>query len=39
MAPRGFGSFLAMPMVGVLVAKIDPRKLLALGIGGAAHAL
>ncbi|MCC6588223.1 MAG: DHA2 family efflux MFS transporter permease subunit [Bryobacterales bacterium] len=39
MAPRGFGSFLAMPMVGVLVAKIDPRKLLALGIGGAAFTL
>lgn len=31
MAPRGFGSFLAMPVVGVLVGKFDPRKLLAMG--------
>ena len=33
MAPRGFGSFLAMPAVGVLVGKFDPRKLLAIGFG------
>jgi MFS transporter, DHA2 family, multidrug resistance protein len=32
MAPRGMGSFLAMPMVGLLVARIDPRKLLGLGL-------
>ncbi len=31
MAPRGFGSFLTMPIVGVLVGKFDPRKLLAMG--------
>jgi MFS transporter, DHA2 family, multidrug resistance protein len=39
MAPRGFGSFLAMPLVGVLVARVDPRKLLACGIAGAAWTL
>jgi DHA2 family multidrug resistance protein len=36
MAPRGLGSFIAMPIVGFLTAKIDPRKLLGAGlIGGA----
>ena len=36
MAPRGLGSFIAMPVVGFLTAKIDPRKLLIVGlIGGA----
>jgi DHA2 family multidrug resistance protein len=30
--PRGLASFLAMPFVGILVAKVDPRKLLASGI-------
>ena len=39
MAPRGLGSFLAMPMVGLFVARIDPRKLLAVGIAGAAWTL
>jgi len=33
LAPRGFGSFLAMPLVGLVTAKIDPRKLLATGFG------
>jgi MFS transporter, DHA2 family, multidrug resistance protein len=32
MLPRGLGSFLFMPMVGILVAKVEPRKLLAVGI-------
>lgn len=32
MAPRGFGSFLAMPVIGILVARTDPRKLLAFGL-------
>jgi MFS transporter, DHA2 family, multidrug resistance protein len=32
MAPRGFGSFIAMPVVGYLTAKIDPRKLVAAGL-------
>ncbi len=36
MAPRGLGSFIAMPIVGFLTAKTDPRKLLSVGlIGGA----
>jgi DHA2 family multidrug resistance protein len=36
MAPRGVGSLFMMPLVGVLTAYVDPRKLLALGlvIGG-----
>ncbi len=32
MLPRGLGSFLFMPIVGILVAKVEPRKLLAAGI-------
>jgi DHA2 family multidrug resistance protein len=39
MAPRGLGSFLAMPIVGLVVARVDPRKLLATGIAGAAWTL
>ena len=37
MAPRGIGSLFMMPLVGVLTAYIDPRKLLATGliVGGA----
>jgi DHA2 family multidrug resistance protein len=36
MAPRGMGSLIMMPIVGMLTTKVDPRKLLALGlvIGG-----
>jgi DHA2 family multidrug resistance protein len=32
MAPRGFGSFVAMPVVGFLTAKFDARKLIATGL-------
>jgi len=32
MLPRGLGSFLAMPLVGILMGKIEPRKLLITGI-------
>ncbi|HME00922.1 MAG TPA: DHA2 family efflux MFS transporter permease subunit [Terriglobia bacterium] len=32
MAPRGLGSFIAMPVVGIIIARFDARKLLALGI-------
>ena len=39
MAPRGFGTFIAMPIVGLFVARVDPRKLLAVGIAGAAWTL
>jgi MFS transporter, DHA2 family, multidrug resistance protein len=36
MAPRGLGSMIAMPLVGLLVAHVDPRKLLGAGfaLGG-----
>ena len=36
MAPRGLGSFIAMPIVGMLLARFDPRKLLALRAAWAA---
>src|SRR2546427_10369987 len=39
MAPRGMGSFLAMPVIGVLVARVGARKLLALGLAGGALTL
>ena len=32
MAPRGFGSFVAMPLVGLLMTKLDPRRMLATGL-------
>ncbi|HEX3120863.1 MAG TPA: DHA2 family efflux MFS transporter permease subunit [Candidatus Acidoferrum sp.] len=32
MAPRGLGSFIAMPIVGLIMMKFDPRKMLALGL-------
>ena len=32
LAPRGMGSFIAMPMVGILLARNDPRKFLATGL-------
>jgi DHA2 family multidrug resistance protein len=36
MAPRGMGSFLMMPLVGILTSKVDVRKLLVAGfaVGG-----
>ena len=34
MAPRGLGSFIAMPIIGFLTAKIDSRKLLVVGLLG-----
>jgi DHA2 family multidrug resistance protein len=36
MFPRGLGSFLMMPIVGILMSRIDARKLLLLGMGGVA---
>jgi DHA2 family multidrug resistance protein len=39
MAPRGFGSFLAMPIIGMLMMRFDPRKLLVLGLLGTALTL
>ena len=32
MLPRGLGSFLFMPLVGILMSKIEPRRLLGAGI-------
>ena len=39
MAPRGLGSFLMMPVVGTMMGRFDPRKLLALGLAGASLSL
>jgi MFS transporter, DHA2 family, multidrug resistance protein len=32
MFPRGLGSFIAMPFVGVIMSRYDPRKLLVIGL-------
>jgi MFS transporter, DHA2 family, multidrug resistance protein len=39
MLPRGLGSFLFMPIVGMLMGKIEPRKLLASGLVICAYSL
>ena len=39
MAPRGLGSFLMMPFVGTVLSRLDPRKVLAAGVGGSAWTL
>jgi len=39
MAPRGLGSFLMMPLVGTILGKFDPRKVLAVGLVGASWTL
>jgi MFS transporter, DHA2 family, multidrug resistance protein len=39
MAPRGLGSFLMMPVVGTVLNRFDPRKVLAVGLTGAAWSL
>jgi DHA2 family multidrug resistance protein len=39
MAPRGLGSFLMMPLVGTVLGKFDPRKVLAVGVLGASWSL
>jgi DHA2 family multidrug resistance protein len=39
MAPRGLGSFLMMPLVGTVLGRFDPRKVLAVGLVGAAYSL
>jgi len=37
MSPRGMGSFIAMPLVGLLLGRVDARRLLGLGlVGGSA---
>ncbi len=37
MLPRGMGSFLFMPIVGILMGKFEPRKLLAIGLAVVAY--
>jgi DHA2 family multidrug resistance protein len=39
MAPRGLGSFLMMPVVGTVLSRFDPRKVLAVGLTGVAWTL
>ncbi len=39
MLPRGLGSFIAMPFVGILMSKVEARKLLAVGLAVAAYSL
>jgi DHA2 family multidrug resistance protein len=39
MAPRGLGSFLTMPLVGTVMGRFDPRKVLGIGLAGAAFTL
>ncbi len=39
MLPRGLGSFIAMPIVGVLMSKFEARKLLAYGVVVASYSL
>ncbi len=39
MFPRGLGSFIAMPFVGVIMSRFDARKLLVIGVIGCAASL
>ncbi|HEY1206254.1 MAG: DHA2 family efflux MFS transporter permease subunit [Bryobacteraceae bacterium] len=39
MAPRGLGSFIAMPIIGAILGRFDARKMLGLGIVGASLTL
>ena len=39
MAPRGVGSFIAMPVVGIILAKVDARKMLGVGVLVCAYTL
>src|SRR5690348_1192099 len=39
MAPRGLGSFLMMPVVGTVLGRFDPRKVLSIGLVGSAATL
>ena len=39
MLPRGLGSFIAMPFVGILMSKVEARKLLLVGFTVAAYAM
>jgi DHA2 family multidrug resistance protein len=39
MAPRGMGSLIGMPMVGLMIGRIDPRKMVAFGLVAGAGTL
>ncbi|HEU4935666.1 MAG TPA: DHA2 family efflux MFS transporter permease subunit [Vicinamibacterales bacterium] len=39
MAPRGLGSLIGMPLVGMMIGKIDPRKMVAFGLVAGAFTL
>jgi MFS transporter, DHA2 family, multidrug resistance protein len=39
LSPRGLGSLLAMPIIGVLTSKYDPRKILTFGFGLGAYTM
>ena len=39
MLPRGLGSFIFMPIVGILMGKVEPRKLLGAGLLAAGYSL
>jgi DHA2 family multidrug resistance protein len=39
MAPRGLGSFIGMPVVGMLIGRIDARKMVAFGLTAGAFTL
>jgi MFS transporter, DHA2 family, multidrug resistance protein len=39
LAPRGMGSFIAMPLVGMLIGKVDARKVLGVGLALGASTL
>lgn len=39
MAPRGLGSFCGMPIVGAIIGRVDPRKLLFIGLIGSGISL
>src|SRR3954452_23463787 len=39
MAPRGLGSLIGMPLIGVLIGRIDPRRMVAAGLIAGAFTL
>ena len=39
LAPRGLGSFIGMPIVGVVIGRMDPRRLLVIGLIGSGVSL
>ena len=39
MAPRGLGAFIGMPLVGIVISRVDPRKMLVAGLIGSGLSL